>query len=148
MHCWLSVSGQSSEVCQSGPVLGIPGPPTKCFVRACQRGMCISWYCLGAPVHLYSVTALETSQLALDTWSSDLFIDWLEKWWFQDYNVLKLEAIYPICLKGYQKFAFRRHTVQELYIPWGCGTMHMIGQHSNVYDQYTAEPWIWRLITY
>jgi len=26
--------------------------------------------------------------------------------------------------------------------------MHMIGQHSNVYDQYTAEPWIWRLVTY
>jgi len=26
--------------------------------------------------------------------------------------------------------------------------MHMIGQHSSVYDRSTAEPWIQRLVTY
>ena len=66
---WLSVSGQGSKICQSGTVLVIPGLPTKCFVRAYQCGMCASWYCPGAPVHLHSLTALEKSQWILATWS-------------------------------------------------------------------------------
>ena len=69
IHCCSDDSQCQGKTWRFASQSGILGLPTKCFVRACQRGMCASWYCLGAPVHLYLVTALERSRWALATGS-------------------------------------------------------------------------------
>ena len=149
----LSVRARFGGLLQSG-ILGLPNMSISCHAQELldgirlilSRSSCASIFCDSfgkksvSPCHLEPWTALSSPISFIGC--PCITISGQQGAEIKGYFIHLGEGV----TENLGRQIFRRHGMRV--IPWGCGTMHMIGQHSNVYDQYTAEPWIWKLVTY